>query len=112
MISLGIKDTERSIKFYGETLGLQLIGKPGEVTMFRAGEVILVLNRPAGIAARSALAGSIEVIFPVEGVTAAYDTLTQRGCHFVASPHEVSPGIWAATFTDPDGHLLTTLGPH
>jgi hypothetical protein len=44
MISVGIKDPSRSIHFYGDTLGLQLVGKPGEVTLFRAGDVMIVLN--------------------------------------------------------------------
>jgi hypothetical protein len=63
MISLAVKESARAITFYAETLGLQMIGKPGEVTLFRAGEVTIVLNHPAGAAAKSALAGAVEVIF-------------------------------------------------
>jgi len=111
MISLGVKDSARSIQFYTETLGLEIVGKPGEVTLLRAGDIMIVLNRPAGQAAKSALAGAVEVIFPVESVAAAYGTLKQRGCSFVAVPHEVTTNMWAATFTDPDGHMLTILGP-
>jgi predicted enzyme related to lactoylglutathione lyase len=110
MISLAVKESARAITFYAETLGLQMIGKPGEVTLFRAGEVTIVLNHPAGAAAKSALAGAVEVIFPVESVAATHQILAGRGCSFVATPHEVTPGMWAATFTDPDGHLLTVLG--
>jgi predicted enzyme related to lactoylglutathione lyase len=110
MISLGIADSARSIKFYGETLGLPMIGKPGEVTLFKAGDVTLVLNQPAG-AGKTKLAGSIEIIFPVNSVAASHKDLAERGCQFVAAPHEITPGMWAATFTDPDGHLLTILGP-
>ena len=33
MIALGVKDIARSIQFYTETLGLELAGKPGEVTL-------------------------------------------------------------------------------
>ena len=39
MVSLGVKDMARSVKFYSETLGLQLVGKPSEVTLVRAGDV-------------------------------------------------------------------------
>lgn len=111
MISLGVKDSIRSIKFYAETLGLEIVGKPGEVTLFRAGDVTIVLNQPMGAAARGAMAGSVEVIFPVESVDASHKSLAERGCVFIAAPHEVTPGMWAATFTDPDGHMLTVLGP-
>lgn len=111
MISLGVTDMERSVKFYGDTLGLQILGKPAEVSMFKAGDVTLVLNLPAGRNAGSALVGSVEMIFPVESVKDAYALLTERGCKFLREPREVTPGIWAATFTDPDGHRLTVLGP-
>jgi methylmalonyl-CoA/ethylmalonyl-CoA epimerase len=110
MISLGITNSARSIQFYSETLGLPMIGKPGEVTLFKAGDVTLVLNQPAG-AGRTKLAGSIEIIFPVDSVASSHRDLAERGGHFVAAPHEITPGLWAATFTDPDGHLLTVLGP-
>ncbi|WP_180539910.1 VOC family protein [Nevskia soli] len=111
MISLGVKDSPRSVKFYGETLGLELVGNPGEVTLFRAGNVTLVLNQPLGNAAGDAMVGAVEVIFPVDSVAAAKDELARRGCHFVFDPHEVTTGMWAATFTDPDRHRLTLFGP-
>lgn len=100
----------RSVKFYGETLGLELAGKPGEVTLFRAGDIMIALNSPLGMAAKNSIAGAVEVIFPAESVDASYHRLVERGCSFVNTPHEVTPGLWAATFTDPDGHLLTILG--
>ena len=46
MISLGVTDMERSVKFYGDTLGLQILGKPAEVSMFKAGDLTLILNLP------------------------------------------------------------------
>jgi predicted enzyme related to lactoylglutathione lyase len=111
MIALGVKDTARSIKFYGETLGLQLVGKPGEVTIFRAGDVTIALNHPLGKASGNAMVGAVEIIFPVESVATAHVSLTERGCNFVHAPHELFPGTWGATFTDPDGHRLTVIGP-
>ena len=110
MISLGVTDMAKSVKFYGETLGLQISGKPGELTFFKAGTVTLALNRPLGNAAGKAIAGAVEVIFPVASVAAAHQALVERGCHFVVAPREVTAGTWAATFTDPDGHKLTILG--
>jgi predicted enzyme related to lactoylglutathione lyase len=111
MISLGVEDMDRSVKFYGETLGLQMAGKPGEVTSFRAGEVTIVLNRPLGKASAGHIVGAVEVIFSVESVDSVHADLTKRGCNFVRPPREITSGLWAATFTDPDGHRLTILGP-
>ena len=110
MISLGVKDMAKSVQFYGETLGLAIEGKPGEVTMFRTGAVTILLNRPLGRAAGDRIVGAMELIFPVESVAVAHADLVKRGCEFVVVPREVTTGMWAATFTDPDGHRLTVLG--
>ena len=111
MIAVGVKDAASSVKFYSETLGLPLAGKPGEVTFVKAGDVTIVLNHPLGRAAGDAIVGAVEIIFPAESVATAHRDLAARGCTFVAEPHEVTTGLWAATFTDPDGHRLTILGP-
>ena len=111
MISLGVKDMARSVQFYSETLGLPLLGKPGVVTLLKAGDLTIALNEPLGRAAGVAVVGAVEIIFPAESVAALHEDMAKRGCNFIAGPHEVSPGLWAATFTDPDGHKLTLLGP-
>jgi predicted enzyme related to lactoylglutathione lyase len=113
MLSLGVTDTARSIKFYRDTLGLHLVAEPepGEVAIFQAGDIQVTLNRPLANAAGSALVGAIEVILSVDSVVAAHLKLVERGCKFIREPHEVFAGTWAATFTDPDGHRLTILGP-
>lgn len=110
-ISLGVKDMARSVHFYSETLGLQLLGNPGVVTLLKAGDLTIALNEPLGRSAGNAVVGAVEIIFPAESVAALHENLAKRGCNFIAEPHEVSPGLWAATFTDPDGHKLTLLGP-
>ena len=111
MISLGVKDAARSIQFYRETLGLEMIGKPGEVTQFKSGSITIALNHPAGQASAKAIAGSVEIIFQVPHVTEAHTALTGHGCVFLNQPREIFPGTWAATFSDPDGHRLTIMGP-
>lgn len=100
----------RSVAFYNGTLGLPLAGEPGELTMLLAGDITLLLNRPLGTACTPA-AGAVEIIFPVDSVVAAHADLSAGGCGFRTAPREVTAGTWAATFTDPDGHFLTLLGP-
>lgn len=111
MISLGVKDPARSVKFYTEILGLKLVGAPKEVTLLQAGDFTLVLNQPLARAAGDAIVGALEVIFSVTSVAASHRDLMEKGCQFIAAPREVTTGTWAATFTDPDGHRLTILGP-
>ena len=111
MIAIGVKDPALSAKFYTETLGLTVLGKPGEVTLLKAGDITLVLNHPLWVASVDAIVGAVEIIFPVASVVASHRDLMTRGGHFIAAPHEITAGMWAATFTDPDGHRLTILGP-
>jgi predicted enzyme related to lactoylglutathione lyase len=111
MISIGVTDMDRSIRFYTETLGLSMAGPRGEVTMIRAGEVTIVLNKPLGRSAGNAIAGAVEIIFSVESVSGVETQLAARGCTFTIRAHEVTQGLWASTFIDPDGHKLTLLGP-
>ena len=105
MIVLGVTDLARSVRFYRETLALPQAPAPGDLPMFRAGDLIIVLN-----AALSGSRGAFELVFPVEGVDAVRKQLAERGCKFVGDSREVAPNMWAATFTDPDGHRLTLFG--
>ena len=111
MISLGVRDMDRSVKFYRETIGLSILGQPGVVTQFQAGDVIIALNGPLGRAAGEAMVGAVEIVFSVQSVAKVRADLAGRGCTFLNEPREIFPGTWGATFTDPDGHRLTILGP-
>jgi predicted enzyme related to lactoylglutathione lyase len=110
MITLGISNISESVAFYRDTLRLELQGQHEGFAFFNAGPITLVLNVPLGNAVQPR-AGATEIIFPVEGVRAAHAELVTRGCKFAYDPRVVSPGSWAATFTDPDGHRLTLFGP-
>ena len=105
MIVLGVADVSRAAKFYRDTLGLTPAPAPGDLPMFRAGELTIVLN-----GALSAASGGFEVVFPVDSVSAVQKQLANRGCNFAGYAREVAPNTWVATFTDPDGHYLTLFG--
>lgn len=105
MIVLGVTDLARSIRFYKETLAFRPAPAPGDLPMFRTGDLTIVLN-----GAMSGSAGAFELVFPVESVSAVRKQLVERGCQFIRDPQEVAPNMWAATFTDPDGHHLTLFG--
>jgi len=55
-------------------------------------------------------AGAVEIILPAESVQAGFVSGKEKGCKFLREPLEVSHGLYAATFRDPDGHLLTLFG--
>ncbi len=105
MVVLGVTDLSRSTQFYRDTLALAPLPAPGDLPMFRAGDLTIVLNR-----AMSPGNGGFELVFPVESVGSTRNELTERGCRFAADSREVAPNLWAATFNDPDGHALTLFG--
>src|SRR5262249_49101876 len=110
LIALGVSDLPKSIAFYRDKAGFELQNQFGGIAFFSAGPITLMLNmglrRPEG-----PLAGAVELIVAAESVTASHRQLSDRGCNFINEPREVTPGSWAATFVDPDGHWLTLFGP-
>ena len=110
LITLGVSDLSKSVAFYRDMAGFDLQNQFESFAFFSAGPIMVMLNsglrRPEG-----PLAGAMEIVVAAESVTAAHRQLTEKGCSFVNEPREVTPGSWASTFTDPDGHWLTLFGP-
>ena len=110
LIALGVSDLSTSVAFYRDKAGFVLQHQFESFAFFFAGPVMLMLNaglhRPNG-----PLAGAMEIVVGVDSVIASHKQLLDRGCTFINEPREVTPGSWATTFTDPDGHWLTLFGP-
>ena len=71
---------------------------------------MLCLSEPLAKSSRQKI-GATEVVFQVENVRAAYQALRDRGVPFFIEPRNVTGSMWAANFTDPDGHKLSIFGP-
>lgn len=110
LIALGVSDLSKSIAFYRDKAGFDLQNQFDSLAFFSAGPVMLMLNaglkRPNG-----PLAGAMEIVVGAESVLGSHQLLLDRGCSFINEPREVTPGSWAVTFSDPDGHWLTLFGP-
>ena len=109
MIMLGVHDLARSVAFYRDTLAFQVQSQSAEFAFLAAGGVTLALSTPlanAGLSGRAPM----ELIAPVESVSASRDLLATRGCRFLNDPREVTPGMWACTLLDPDTHHVTLFG--
>ena len=69
LIALGVSDLAKSVAFYRDQAGFELQNQMEEFAFFSAGPIMLMLNaglrRPDG-----PLAGAMEMIVPVESVTA------------------------------------------
>jgi catechol 2,3-dioxygenase-like lactoylglutathione lyase family enzyme len=110
MLMLGVENLEKSAAFYRDIVGLSPKGQVEQFCFMDAGETTLVLSQPLGRSVQPR-GGAMEAIFAVANVRKAHQELHDRGAHFLSDPHEVSPGSWAATFRDLDGHMLTVFGP-
>jgi predicted enzyme related to lactoylglutathione lyase len=110
LIALGVSDVAKSVAFYRDQAGFDLQNQFDSLAFFSAGPVMLMLNGGLRRPDRP-LAGAIEIVVAAESVTASHRQLMDRGCKFINEPREVTPGMWATTFEDPDGHYLTLFGP-
>lgn len=105
-VMLGVADVKKSIAFYHEKLGLMVTQQSEDLAFFDAGGVSIVVSSEVG-----KTPGDSETVFAVDHVQPAYEALSKRGIHFENAPHPLSAALWAASFRDPDGHLLSLFGP-
>ncbi|MEW5827425.1 MAG: VOC family protein [Chloroflexota bacterium] len=115
LLTLGVRDLERSRKFYTETLGWKPASASSEdVAFFQAGGVALGLY-PREKLAEDALTSPEGSGFA--GITLAYNArseqevdmliadLEAKGVEIVKRPQKVFWGGYSSYFADPDGFL-------
>lgn len=110
IVMLGATNTARSIAFYRDKLGLALKGQNEGFAFLDGGGVTLCLSESLARVSNP-VAGATEVVFSVGDVRAAHEALRARGVEFTHEPRTVTGPMWAANFTDPDGHKLSIFGP-
>jgi uncharacterized protein len=112
IITLGVRDFEKSKKFYAETLGWK-ISRPQEgIAFFQAGAVVLAIY-PREKLAEDALISSEES--GVSGITLAHNArsesevdeiitdLKSKGVKIIKEPQTAFWGGYSSYFADPDG---------
>jgi len=110
-IALTVRDVQRSVAFYRDTLGLRFLFAPGATLAFLTiGDVRLMLSAPEGELAP----GSSTVLYlRVADIDAEHALLTSRGVTFIDAPHLVARmpdhELWMCFFRDPDEHLLALM---
>ena len=109
VVMLGVHDVTRSLGFYRDKLGLKVQREIPGFAFVNAGAVTLCLSEPAA-KVRGQVAGAGEVVFSVEDVTAAYQTLRDKGVQFTHEPRNITPTMRVANFDDPDGNHLSIYG--
>ncbi|MDA0833627.1 MAG: VOC family protein [Planctomycetota bacterium] len=114
MITLGVSDLAKSVKFYEEGLGFPRMDSPPEVAFFTLNGTWLGLYgrdalaedatvSPEGRGFESfALAHNVESEAEVDAVM---DQAVRAGAELVKPPQKVFWGGYSGYFKDPEGHL-------
>jgi catechol 2,3-dioxygenase-like lactoylglutathione lyase family enzyme len=110
VVILAVTDLNRAVEFYRDRLGLKLTGTNEDFAFFDAGGFTIALRggRPK---AEPAELTSVEIAFAVEHVKPAHLALRALGVEFKRDPRVITGTTWATDFRDPDGHVLSIVGP-
>lgn len=104
-----VSDMQRSTTFYRDVLGLPLkFSSPGW-TEFNNGGTTLALHRYLGgeSSAPEPSAGQATLVFVLDDLQSAYETLQAEGARFSMSPQKQPSGLTFAVLHDPDGFSIT-----
>jgi methylmalonyl-CoA/ethylmalonyl-CoA epimerase len=110
-IAINVRDLERAVAFYRDTLGLRfLFQAPGGLAFFDCGGIRLML----GVAERPELDQPASIIYyKVDDIDAAHQALTDRGVEFIDEPHLVAKlpkhELWMTFFRDSEENVLALM---
>ncbi|HUP04370.1 MAG TPA: VOC family protein [Bryobacteraceae bacterium] len=109
-IALTANDLNRSIAFYRDSLGMNLLFEAPNLAFFDCGGIRLMLSTAEPAEQTDAFA----VYFKVLDIQGAHRELARRGVVFEREPHLVARmpdhDLWMAFFRDPDRNLLAMMG--
>lgn len=109
-LMLTVSDMVRSLGFYEDTLGLGKRFASDEFSFLDGGGVGIGLRKVGAMGPPPADVFT-EIVFEVDDIDAAYESLRSRGVVFPVAPREASGGKYVTHFRDPDGHVLSIFGP-
>ena len=110
-IFVNVKDLDRAIGFYRDTLGMTfLFQAPPNMAFFDCDGIRIML----GVPERPDLDHPASIIYyKVEDIQRVYETFKARGVEFVVKPHLVAPmptyDLWLADFKDSEGNFLALM---
>jgi catechol 2,3-dioxygenase-like lactoylglutathione lyase family enzyme len=109
-IAINVKDVDRAVRFYRDTLGMRFLFQAGTLAFFDAGGVRLMLSpaeRP-----EFDHPGSI-LYYRVADIEATHAALTARQVAFLDPPHLIHKApdhdLWMAFFKDSEGNTLALM---
>jgi methylmalonyl-CoA/ethylmalonyl-CoA epimerase len=104
-----VRDVERAVRFYRDTLGLRLLFQaPPGLAFFDCGGVRLMLGLREGTDAATSI-----IYYAVNDIQRAYAVLLARGVRFVGQPHIVARmpdhDLWLAECHDSEDNVLALM---
>ncbi len=113
---LCVRDVQRSLAFYVDGLGFEVVQADADAALLRLGSGALYLFTespptpdkpgvhlaPPGNGTR----GSVVLVLVVPDCRATHDELAARGVEFLTPPQQPPWGGWRCFAHDPDGYLL------
>ena len=106
-IAINVRDVQRAIAFYRDTLGMEFLFEVPGMGFFNCDGIRLMLsevastefNYPASI-----------IYYGVDDIQATFETLSQGGVVFTSPPRKIASvgdhDLWMAFFKDPDDNVL------
>ena len=115
-VSLSTPDLARLRAFYGDALGLPIVGgfAQHQIVFFDAGGVAIEIEQVDPSSPGAGRSGWNHVAWEVADVDEAYAELSARGVPFHVPPEDFPPGapsMRIAFFADPDGNVIELIQP-
>lgn len=112
-VILYVRDTQKIVAFYRDTLGLKVRVNEQGWAEFETGSVTLALHHHEGDMPKRNGAEPI-VVFNVDDIQGTFEALKAKGVKFEKEPHVVCEAEGktgkSADFNDPDGNRLSIFG--
>lgn len=110
-VCLLVEDYEKSLRFYRDTLGLEVNSDDTHYTDFKLGDTLFAIfqkDTATAMFPKSHMnsGGGAVIAFPVENVETACKELQQKGIKIFEGPKTMPWGQKVAYFKDPDGNIL------
>lgn len=114
MITLGVEDLDRSIRFYRDGLGLSQLESPPSVAFFPLNGTWLglygreALAEDVGVSAQGQGFRAVTIAHNLESEAAVDQLMAEAlaaGATEIKKPQKVFWGGYSGYFADPDGHL-------
>jgi predicted enzyme related to lactoylglutathione lyase len=110
-IALYVRDLDRAVGFYRDTLGLRFLFRaPPNMAFFDCGGVRLLIGLPESVERGRC---STIIYYRVGDIQATASALRARGVRFLQEPHLVAKlpdhDLWIGDFEDGEGNVLALM---